>query len=168
MMEAMVRLGAALGRGGRRDRAAATTTSCSAPRCPAWSDLWDVYQRLAERCDYALHLGLTEAGMGPKGMVNSTAALAPLLTRGIGDTIRVSLTPEPGASRVLEVEVAQLILQSMGLRLFAPDGHGLPGLRPHHLHAVSGAGGRGAAEPQDRRCRSGARNTPASRPCAWP
>ena len=65
--------------------------------------------------------------MGPKGMVNSTAALAPLLTRGIGDTIRVSLTPEPGASRVLEVEVSQLILQSMGLRLFSPEVTACPG-----------------------------------------
>jgi (E)-4-hydroxy-3-methylbut-2-enyl-diphosphate synthase len=90
-------------------------------------DLWDVYERLAERCEYALHLGLTEAGMGPKGIVNSTSALAPLLARGIGDTIRVSLTPEPGAARQLEVEVAQLILQSMGLRAFTPSVTACPG-----------------------------------------
>jgi len=91
------------------------------------TDLWDVYERLAERCDYALHLGLTEAGMGPRGIVNSTAALAPLLARGIGDTIRVSLTPEPGADRALEVEVCQLILQSMGMRAFTPSVTACPG-----------------------------------------
>jgi (E)-4-hydroxy-3-methylbut-2-enyl-diphosphate synthase len=90
-------------------------------------DLWDVYTRLAERCDYALHLGLTEAGMGIKGIVNSTSALAPLLAHGIGDTIRVSLTPEPGGDRTREVETAQLILQSMGLRAFVPSVTACPG-----------------------------------------
>lgn len=90
-------------------------------------DLWTVYERLATRSRYALHLGLTEAGMGPRGIVASTAALAPLLARGIGDTIRVSLTPEPGAPRALEVQVAQLILQSMDLRAFAPSVTACPG-----------------------------------------
>ena len=90
-------------------------------------DLWDVYERLAERGSYALHLGLTEAGMGAKGIVASTAALAPLLARGIGDTIRVSLTPAPGADRALEVEVAQQILQTMGLRAFTPSVTACPG-----------------------------------------
>ena len=83
-------------------------------------DLIAVYRDLAQRCDYALHLGLTEAGMGSKGIVASTAAMAVLLQEGIGDTIRVSLTPEPGGDRTREVIVAQEILQTMGLRSFAP------------------------------------------------
>ena len=90
-------------------------------------DLVDVYRLLAGRCDYPLHLGLTEAGMGMKGIVGSTAALAVLLDEGIGDTIRVSLTPEPGAGRELEVEVAQQILQSLGLRSFMPQVSACPG-----------------------------------------
>ncbi|MFC4636853.1 flavodoxin-dependent (E)-4-hydroxy-3-methylbut-2-enyl-diphosphate synthase [Deinococcus hohokamensis] len=90
-------------------------------------ELWQVYRQLAAQCDYPLHLGLTEAGMGMKGMVASSVALAPLLTEGIGDTIRVSLTPEPGASRKLEVEVAQQILQSLGLRQFLPQVTSCPG-----------------------------------------
>jgi (E)-4-hydroxy-3-methylbut-2-enyl-diphosphate synthase len=83
-------------------------------------DLIDVYRRLAQRCEYPLHLGLTEAGMGTKGVVASTAAMAVLLQEGIGDTIRVSLTPDPGGDRTREVTVAQEILQTMGLRSFAP------------------------------------------------
>jgi (E)-4-hydroxy-3-methylbut-2-enyl-diphosphate synthase len=83
-------------------------------------DLIAVYRDLAARCDYPLHLGLTEAGMGSKGIVASTAAMAVLLQEGIGDTIRVSLTPEPGGDRTREVIVAQEILQTMGLRSFAP------------------------------------------------
>ncbi|HEV8517631.1 MAG TPA: flavodoxin-dependent (E)-4-hydroxy-3-methylbut-2-enyl-diphosphate synthase [Burkholderiales bacterium] len=83
-------------------------------------DLIAVYRDLASRCDYALHLGLTEAGMGTKGIVASTAALAVLLQEGIGDTIRISLTPEPGGDRTREVTVAQEILQTMGLRSFTP------------------------------------------------
>jgi (E)-4-hydroxy-3-methylbut-2-enyl-diphosphate synthase len=83
-------------------------------------DLIEVYRRLAQRCEFSLHLGLTEAGMGTKGIVASTAALAVLLQEGIGDTIRVSLTPEPGGDRTREVTVAQEILQTMGLRSFAP------------------------------------------------
>jgi (E)-4-hydroxy-3-methylbut-2-enyl-diphosphate synthase len=90
-------------------------------------DLIDVYRALAARCDYPLHLGLTEAGMGMKGIVATTAALANLLNEGIGDTIRVSLTPEPDADRALEVEVAQQILQSLGLRAFAPQVTSCPG-----------------------------------------
>ncbi len=90
-------------------------------------DLVDVYRLLAARCDYPLHLGLTEAGMGMKGIVASTAGLSILLAEGIGDTIRVSLTPEPGAGRELEVEVAQQVLQSLGLRSFMPQVSACPG-----------------------------------------
>jgi (E)-4-hydroxy-3-methylbut-2-enyl-diphosphate synthase len=90
-------------------------------------DLVDTYRRLATRSDYPLHLGLTEAGMSTKGIVASTAGLAILLNEGIGDTIRVSLTPEPGAGRELEVEVAQQVLQSMGLRSFLPQVSACPG-----------------------------------------
>ncbi len=90
-------------------------------------DLISVYRDLAARCDYALHLGLTEAGMGSKGIVASTAALAVLLQEGIGDTIRISLTPEPGGSRSREVIVAQEILQTMGLRAFVPLVAACPG-----------------------------------------
>ncbi|WP_292995819.1 flavodoxin-dependent (E)-4-hydroxy-3-methylbut-2-enyl-diphosphate synthase [Nitrosomonas sp.] len=90
-------------------------------------DLIMVYRDLAARCDYALHLGLTEAGMGSKGIVASTAALAILLQEGIGDTIRISLTPEPGGTRSREVIVAQEILQTMGLRAFVPLVAACPG-----------------------------------------
>ncbi|HVQ76546.1 MAG TPA: flavodoxin-dependent (E)-4-hydroxy-3-methylbut-2-enyl-diphosphate synthase, partial [Candidatus Binatia bacterium] len=90
-------------------------------------DLVDVYRRLAPRCDYPLHLGLTEAGLGTKGVVASTAALAILLQEGIGDTIRVSLTPRPGGDRTEEVQVAQQILQSMGFRSFLPQVTACPG-----------------------------------------
>jgi (E)-4-hydroxy-3-methylbut-2-enyl-diphosphate synthase len=90
-------------------------------------DLVDVYRILAARSDYPLHLGLTEAGMGDKGIVASTAGLAILLNEGIGDTIRVSLTPEPGAPREREVEIAQQVLQSMGIRSFLPQVSACPG-----------------------------------------
>jgi (E)-4-hydroxy-3-methylbut-2-enyl-diphosphate synthase len=90
-------------------------------------DLIAVYRRLGAGCDYPLHLGLTEAGVGTKGVVASTAALAVLLQQGIGDTIRISLTPEPGASRTKEVIVAQEILQTMGLRAFTPMVIACPG-----------------------------------------
>jgi (E)-4-hydroxy-3-methylbut-2-enyl-diphosphate synthase len=90
-------------------------------------DLIAVYRKLAQRCDYALHLGLTEAGMGSKGIVASSAALAVLLQEGIGDTIRISLTPEPGGTRTQEVIVAQELLQSMGLRSFSPVVIACPG-----------------------------------------
>jgi (E)-4-hydroxy-3-methylbut-2-enyl-diphosphate synthase len=90
-------------------------------------DLISVYKDLAKRCDYPLHLGLTEAGMGSKGIVSSTAALAILLQEGIGNTIRISLTPEPGGDRCQEVIVAQEILQSMGIRSFTPAVIACPG-----------------------------------------
>jgi (E)-4-hydroxy-3-methylbut-2-enyl-diphosphate synthase len=90
-------------------------------------DLVDVYRLLAARCDYPLHLGLTEAGMGMKGTVASAAGLAILLEQGIGDTIRVSLTPAPGGDRTEEVQVAQQVLQSMGLRSFTPQVSACPG-----------------------------------------
>src|SRR5712664_1543157 len=90
-------------------------------------DLIAVYRALGERCEYALHLGLTEAGMGSKGIVASTAAMAVLLQEGIGDTIRISLTPEPGGDRTREVQVAQEILQTMGLRAFTPMVSACPG-----------------------------------------
>ncbi len=90
-------------------------------------DLIDVYTELASRCDYALHLGLTEAGMGMKGIVASTAGLAPLLLAGIGDTIRVSLTPTPGGDRSEEVRCAQQVLQSLGIRSFMPQVTSCPG-----------------------------------------
>jgi len=98
--------------------------SCKVSRV---QDLISVYSELAKRCDYALHLGLTEAGMGSKGIVASTAALAVLLQQGIGDTIRISLTPEPGAPREKEVIVAQEILQTMGFRSFTPQVTACPG-----------------------------------------
>jgi (E)-4-hydroxy-3-methylbut-2-enyl-diphosphate synthase len=90
-------------------------------------DLVEVYRRLASRCDYPLHLGLTEAGLGTKGVVASTAGLSILLAEGIGDTIRVSLTPRPNGDRTEEVFVAQQILQSLGLRSFAPQVTACPG-----------------------------------------
>ncbi len=90
-------------------------------------DLIDVYTNLAARCEYPLHLGLTEAGMGAKGLIASTAGLAPLLLAGIGDTIRVSLTPKPGGDRTEEVQAAQQILQSLGIRSFMPQVTSCPG-----------------------------------------
>jgi (E)-4-hydroxy-3-methylbut-2-enyl-diphosphate synthase len=90
-------------------------------------DLIDVYRSMAERCDYALHLGLTEAGMGSKGVVATTSALAPLLQEGIGDTIRASLTPMPNGDRTEEVIVSQQILQSLGIRSFTPQVTACPG-----------------------------------------
>jgi (E)-4-hydroxy-3-methylbut-2-enyl-diphosphate synthase len=90
-------------------------------------DLVDVYRMLAVRCDYPLHLGLTEAGLGSKGIIASTAGLSILLEEGIGDTIRVSLTPAPGGDRSEEVQVAQQVLQSLGLRSFSPQVTSCPG-----------------------------------------
>jgi (E)-4-hydroxy-3-methylbut-2-enyl-diphosphate synthase len=90
-------------------------------------DLISVYRALAARCDYPLHLGLTEAGMGTKGTVASAAALSVLLQEGIGDTIRVSLTPQPGEARTQEVVVAMEILQALGLRVFVPSVTACPG-----------------------------------------
>ncbi|MGD9027864.1 MAG: flavodoxin-dependent (E)-4-hydroxy-3-methylbut-2-enyl-diphosphate synthase, partial [Methyloceanibacter sp.] len=93
----------------------------------AVQDLIEVYRMLSERTDLALHLGLTEAGMGSKGIVASSAAMSVLLQQGIGDTIRISLTPEPGGDRSLEVKVAQELLQSMGFRAFVPLVAACPG-----------------------------------------
>ena len=90
-------------------------------------DLVSVYRMLSARCDYPLHLGLTEAGLGAKGIVATTAGLAPLLLDGIGDTIRVSLTPKPGGDRAEEVRVAQQVLQSLGIRHFEPQVTSCPG-----------------------------------------
>ena len=98
--------------------------SCKMSRVP---DLVDVYQTLSRQCRYALHLGLTEAGMGDAGIIASSTALAILLNQGIGDTIRVSLTPEPGATREREVKVAQQVLQSLGIRSFSPSVTACPG-----------------------------------------
>ncbi len=100
---------------------------CLSAKVSVVQELIAVYRELASRCDHPLHLGLTEAGLGSKGIVASTAALAPLLLDGIGDTIRVSLTPQPGESRTREVIVAQEILQSLGLRAFAPMVTACPG-----------------------------------------
>ena len=101
--------------------------SSSRAKVSGVQDLVEVYTRLAARCDYPLHLGLTEAGMGSRGIISSTAALAIMLQRGIGDTIRVSLTPAPGGDRTEEVQVAQQVLQSLGLRSFAPQVSACPG-----------------------------------------
>ena len=128
-------------------------------------DLVDVYRLLAARCDYPLHLGLTEAGMGDKGIIASTAGLAILLNEGIGDTIRVSLTPEPGAPREREVEVAQQVLQSMGLRSFLPQVSRLSRLRPDDLDLLPGDGPADPGLPQGADARSGARRTRAPRSC---
>jgi (E)-4-hydroxy-3-methylbut-2-enyl-diphosphate synthase len=126
MMEAMVRSAldsaAAAERYGLRDDQIILSAKVSGVR-----DLIDVYTTLAARCRYALHLGLTEAGMGAKGLIASTAGLAPLLLAGIGDTIRVSLTPKPGGDRTEEVLAAQQILQSLGLRSFMPQVTSCPG-----------------------------------------
>ncbi|MCD6674533.1 MAG: flavodoxin-dependent (E)-4-hydroxy-3-methylbut-2-enyl-diphosphate synthase [Burkholderiaceae bacterium] len=100
---------------------------CLSAKVSQVQDLIAVYRELARRCDWPLHLGLTEAGMGSKGIVASTAALAVLLQQGIGDTIRVSLTPEPRGDRTREVVVAQEILQTMGLRMFTPQVVACPG-----------------------------------------
>ncbi len=105
------------------------------------TDLVDVYRLLAARCDYPLHLGLTEAGMGMKGTVASTAGLSILLWDGIGDTIRVSLTPSPGGDRTEEVRIAQQVLQSLSLRSFLPQVSACPGWRQDHEHLLPGHGG---------------------------
>jgi (E)-4-hydroxy-3-methylbut-2-enyl-diphosphate synthase len=126
MMEAMVRSAldsaAAAERYGLRRDQIILSAKVSGVR-----DLIDVYTNLAARCDYVLHLGLTEAGMGSKGLIASTAGLAPLLLAGIGDTIRVSLTPKPGGDRTEEVLAAQQILQSLGIRSFMPQVTSCPG-----------------------------------------
>ncbi len=119
--------GARLRRAGRGHRAWPRERIILSCKVSGVQELIAVYRDLAARCDYALHLGLTEAGMGSKGIVASTAALAVLLQEGIGDTIRISLTPEPGESRTREVIVAQELLQTMGLRAFTPLVTACPG-----------------------------------------
>ncbi len=104
-------------------------------------DLIDVYRMLAAECDYALHLGLTEAGLGSKGIVATTAALGVLLQEGIGDTIRASLTPLPNGDRTDEVIVSQQILQALELRRFYSTGDGVPGVRADHQYVLPGHGG---------------------------
>ena len=126
MIEAMLESGLSSARmaesyGLARDKIIISAKISNAPM------LWNVYRKLAASCDYALHLGLTEAGMGTKGIAASSVALSPLLAEGIGDTIRVSLTPEPNASRKLEVEVAKQILQAVGIRNFSPQVTACPG-----------------------------------------
>ena len=101
-------------------------------------DLIAIYREVARRSDYAIHLGLTEAGMGSKGIVASSAALGILLQEGIGDTIRFSLTPEPGGDRTLEVKAAQELLQTMGFRTFVPLVAACPRMRAHHLDRLPG------------------------------
>jgi (E)-4-hydroxy-3-methylbut-2-enyl-diphosphate synthase len=113
-------------------------------------DLIGIYRELSRRSDYALHLGLTEAGMGSKGIVASTAAMAVLLQEGIGDTIRVSLTPEPGGKRTQEVVVAQEMLQTMGLRAFTPMVTACPGCGSYNKYFFPGVG----AKHSDPRARS--------------
>ena len=103
-------------------------------------DLIAVYRELARRCDYPLHLGLTEAGMGSKGIVASTAALSVLLQQGIGDTIRISLTPEPGGDRAREVIVGAGNPADHGAACVHADGDRVPGLRAHDQHVVPGTG----------------------------
>ena len=129
-------------------------------------DLVDVYRRLAARCDYPLHLGLTEAGMAMKGIVASTAGLAILLSEGIGDTIRVSLTPAPGGDRTEEVRVAQQVLQSLGLRSFTPQVTACPGCgrtTSTFFQEMAAATSRPTCAS---RCRSGRALSRASRRCA--
>ena len=123
-------------------------------------DLIAVYRNLAARCDYPLHLGLTEAGMGSKGIVASTAALAVLLQEGIGDTIRVSLTPEPGGDRTRRSIVAQEILQTMGLRSFTPMVIACPGCGRTTSDLLPGAGAGHPVAPAPARCPSGASAIP--------
>ena len=124
-------------------------------------DLIDVYRELASRCEYPLHLGLTEAGMGAKGIVSSTAALAVLLQEGIGDTIRVSLTPAPNGDRTEEVTVGQQILQSHGHSQLHSAGHRLSRLRPHYQHLLPGDGGADSDLPARADAGTGRRATPA-------
>ena len=133
----------------------------------AVQDLIAVYGELARRCDYPLHLGLTEAGMGSKGIVASTAAMAVLLQQGIGDTIRVSLTPEPNGDRTREVVVAQEILQTMGLRSFTPQVTACPGCGRTTSTYFQELAERIQAYLRTR-CRRGVSGTPASRTCTSP
>ncbi len=135
---------APLRRARRASAAWRTTGSSSRAKVSGVQDLVDVYRKLAARCDFPLHLGLTEAGMGAKGIVASTAGLSILLQEGIGDTIRVSLTPAPGGDRTEEVLVAQRVLQSLGIRSFVPQVTACPGCGRTTEHLLPGDGGRGS------------------------
>lgn len=130
-------------------------------------DLIAVYRELAARCDYPLHLGLTEAGMGSKGIVASATAMGVLLQQGIGDTIRVSLTPEPNGDRTREVLVAQQILQSMGLRAFTPSVTACPAAGAPRAPSSSRWPARSKAGCTRRR-RPGACAFRAWKTCTWP
>ena len=129
-------------------------------------ELISIYEELSRRCDYALHLGLTEAGMGSKGIVSSSAALSVLMQQVIGDTIRISLTPEPGSARTQEVIVAQEILQTMGFRSFTPMVISFPGCgRTTSDYFQSW---RWKFKPICvKACRSGATNIRALKPWKW-
>jgi (E)-4-hydroxy-3-methylbut-2-enyl-diphosphate synthase len=126
MHEAMVQ-SALLSAGRAEEIGLAKNRIILSAKVSAVQDLIAVYAKLAGRCDYALHLGLTEAGMGSKGIVASSAAMGVLLQQGIGDTVRISLTPEPNGDRTREVQVAQELLQTMGLRTFVPLVAACPG-----------------------------------------
>ena len=127
MIEAMIASARCIRRSWRRATDCAGDHIILSAKVSGVQDLIDVYRELGARCEYPLHLGLTEAGMGAKGIVGSTAGLAVLLQEGIGDTIRVSLTPAPGGDRTEEVQVAQQILQSLGMRSFLPQVTACPG-----------------------------------------
>ena len=133
-------------------------------KCSEVQDLIAVYRLLATRCDHALHLGLTEAGMGSKGIVASTAALGVLLQEGIGDTIRISLTPEPGGDRTREVTRGPGNSADHGASRLRAHGHRLSRLRPHHLNGVPGTGPGHPVSTSATACAIGARIIPASKP----
>ena len=127
-----------------------------------------MYTELSKRSDYPLHLGLTEAGMGSKGIVASTAALSVLLQRGIGDTIRISLTPEPNGDRTQEVVVGQEILQTMGLAFVRADGDRMSRLWTYHQYRVPRVGAGYPALSCVRRCWCGVSSMWAWRRWMWP
>ena len=156
-------VGAALRRSAPRRSGLAKNRIILSAKVSAVQDLIAVYADLARRSDYAIHLGLTEAGMGSKGIVASSAALGILLQHGIGDTIRISLTPEPGGDRTVEVKVAQEILQTMGFRVFVPLVAACPGCgRTTSTTFQELARDIQAFHPRTR-CRSGRSAIPASR-----
>ena len=137
--ECMVRLGDRVDGARHRQRSRGRIRSSSRARRRGRAILISVYRELARRTDQPLHLGLTEAGMGVKGLVWSSAAMGVLLNEGIGDTVRVSLTPRPGGDRREEVYAACELLQALGLRSFSPSVTACPGLRPHDQQHLSGA-----------------------------
>ena len=166
MREALVRSALDSALEAERDRAFARDRIVLSCKVSAVQDLIAVYSDLASRSDHALHLGLTEAGMGSKGIVASTAGMGILLQQGIGDTVRVSLTPEPGGDRTREVIVAQEILQTMGLRSFTPLVTACPGAGapPARSSASSPTASRATCAST---CRCGASASSGSRTCRW-